>query len=594
MQQEKENKQHYTHDQVKAANNANLLDFIQDSGVQLRRVGHDSYKGVEHDSLVITPSKNSFYWNSMSTGGVGALDFATKYLLADSNLEEGEKFQKGMELVLKSSAGQFIPHKEDLQPFAFNKNQLSKQFNQAYAYLTKTRKINPKLIKQLHEAGLIEQNQYGNALFLWRDPTTRKIKGASIQGTKINHEKYGKRGTLKKIEPNSTKGFGFSFSVGKPENLYFFEAPIDAMSYYCLHPKLHNSQFIAMDGLKKTVFANYFKLADNQLSQIQSGVKTINFGVDNDAAGTQFMETFQEDDGTYKHLVNSQGEMVPINRVSPSSTEGKDWNEVLQRKSKLSYHSKTLSFKKKQFELTPAYATNHAVTQMEHLLDDYNLTSQNSKVYVSNNKINTIYSNPHAPEILGLIQLDTQDLLNATTIIAKDRTNQYKAINKHIDQQELLDKTINYVVAKNLTTGLYKPKIGATRANLSMNQKEVREQVINSRSYFMKKAKEVEQFEQSPVFSKIHHILKKQDKLLNRSTSSLNIKNEENRYLLTGCLKKGNAKKSFAININPTVLAENDDKISQLFNQKLSNHKSIKNSFKRSYINQQNIVNREM
>ena len=370
MQQEKENKQHYTHDQVKAANNANLLDFIQDSGVQLRRVGHDSYKGVEHDSLVITPSKNSFYWNSMSTGGVGALDFATKYLLADRNLEEGEKFQKGMELVLKSSAGQFIPHKEDLHPFAFNKNQLSKQFNQAYAYLTKTRKINPKLVKQLHEAGLIEQNQYGNALFLWRDPTTRKIKGASIQGTKINHEKYGKRGTLKKIEPNSTKGFGFSFSVGKPENLYFFEAPIDAMSYYCLHPKLHNSQFIAMDGLKKTVFANYFKLADNQLSQIQSGVKTINFGVDNDAAGTQFMETFQEDDGTYKHLVNSQGEMVPINRISPSSTEGKDWNEVLQRKSKSSYHSKTLSFKKKQFELTPAYATNHAVTQMEHLLDD--------------------------------------------------------------------------------------------------------------------------------------------------------------------------------------------------------------------------------
>src|SRR5699024_3685945 len=125
---------------------------------------------------------------------------------------------------------------------------------------------------------------------------------------------------------------------------------------------------------------------------------------------------------------------------------------------------------------------------------------------------------------------------------------------------------------KNLTTGLYKPKIGATRANLSMNQKEVREQVINSRSYFIKKAKEVEQFEQSPVFSKIHHILKKQDKLLNRSTSSLNIKNEENHYLLTGYLKKENAKKSFAININPTVLAENDDKISQLFNQKLSNH----------------------
>ena len=184
MQQEKENKQHYTHDQVKAANNANLLDFIQDSGVQLRRVGHDSYKGVEHDSLVITPSKNSFYWNSMSTGGVGALDFATKYLLADSNLEEGEKFQKGMELVLKSSAGQFIPHKDDLQPFTFNKNQLSKQFNQAYAYLTKTRKINPKLIKQLHEAGLIEQNQYGNALFYGMILLLEKLKVRLYKGLK--------------------------------------------------------------------------------------------------------------------------------------------------------------------------------------------------------------------------------------------------------------------------------------------------------------------------------------------------------------------------------------------------------------------------
>ncbi|MCR1904008.1 NADAR domain-containing protein [Lactobacillus taiwanensis] len=578
---------HFTSEQVQAANNANLLDFIEDNGVELRRVGHDSYKGVEHDSLVITPSKNSFYWNSMSTGGVGALDFAEKYLLADSSLNKGQKFQKAMEMVMESSAGQFIPHREEIRPFEFNKSQISSKFNQAYAYLTKTRKINPDLINQLHKAGIIEQNQYGDALFLWRDPVTNDVKGTSIQGTKINHQKYGKRGTLKKIEANSTKGYGFNFTVGKPENLYFFEAPIDAMSFYCLHPKIKNAQFIAMDGLKKNVFANYFQIAEKQLQQIGSGVKTVNFGVDNDSAGTNFIENFISTSNPvkYKVLVNSQGEKVPIKRCSPKEEIGKDWNEVLQNKF-VNYRPKKLDFQKKQFKLSQEYVQSYAVKRIQTILNDYGLSGRYSKSTVNNDRITTYFGNPKTPEILGLSQVDSEDVLTATRSIAKGRLSQSKVLGKDIDPQRLANESLDFVLAKVISSDLQSPRFGTAHQRPTLNREQIISQVKQSKGYFKDKSEEINNFEITPELSRFHHILKKQDQLLNRKTSQLKVFESDSKTTVKGVVKKGDKQKDFLISLPDNLT--NSEQLARIVNQQLLLQKK---SIKRSFQNQLNRTN---
>lgn len=334
---------HYSKEQIERADEADILQFAEAAGIRLRRVGHDSYKGVEHDSLVITPSKNAFYWNSRDVGGRGALDFAEKYVLHDSNLSKGEQFQKAMSMVAKSGAGNFKPSEFKDRPFRFDKREVSDKFNQAYAYLTQTRHINPLLIRQLHNAQLVEQNQFGDALFLMRDPITNKVMGATVQGTKINHFKYGKRGTLKRIEANSTHGYGFNFTVGKPENLRFFESPIDAMSYYSLNRNLRNTRFVSMDGLKKSVFANFVNLTEKQL-RVQGGeIKSIAFGVDNDPAGTEFMNKLAQTDKegkiledkagktVYRTYTNAKGRKINILRSSPKQKFGKDWNDMLTK-----------------------------------------------------------------------------------------------------------------------------------------------------------------------------------------------------------------------------------------------------------------------
>lgn len=333
----------YTKAQYQAANQTDLLEFITSSGVQVRSVGHDSYKGVEHDSLVITPSKNSFYWNSRQVGGKGALDFAKNYLLLDSQLSDKDKVREGMKLVLGSDTGKFAGKEIETQKFNFDKKELSYSFKKANDYLINERKINPKLISQLHKAGLIEQDQHGNALFMMREPSSGKVMGASVQGTKLDHKKYGERGTLKKIEANSTHGYGFNFSVGRPENLYFFEAPIDAMSYYSLHPKLKNARFVSMDGLKKSVYANFYNISEKQLNQQDSSVKSLTFCVDNDQAGTNFMKGLLAKDSAgnilvdsnnhahYMKLENNHQQEIPINRSSPKKSYGKDWNDVLKK-----------------------------------------------------------------------------------------------------------------------------------------------------------------------------------------------------------------------------------------------------------------------
>lgn len=320
----------FTKEQIKAANSASIVEYARSAGIALRQTGSDEFKGVEHDSLIITPSKNSFYWNSRQVHGKGALSFSTLYELSDSNLNEKEKFLKAMDKVLTSGAGDGKGYQIKKEPFKFDKNQLDSEnkINRVWGYLHNQRGISSQTIDQLHKDKVLAQDKFGNALFLWLDPKDRqKVKGISKQGTRINYQKYGRRGTLKMIEKNSTKGYGFSFDSpgmsGKtPENIRFFESPIDAISFFDLSKVkvkggMKNTRFVSMDGLKKEVFNSYITKTAEQLQKEGRTLKTVALGVDNDEAGKNFVKEIQAKFSNVKYC-------------KPSDKLGKDWNDTLK------------------------------------------------------------------------------------------------------------------------------------------------------------------------------------------------------------------------------------------------------------------------
>lgn len=323
----------YTQEEIDKAEKASIIELADKIGVELIQTSHDQLKGVEHDSLVIIPSKNSWYWNSRSIGGKGGLSFIQDYVFADSKEERGKKFVKAMKLLEKENVGECKVKELKREPFKFNKSQIDRNFNRAEAYLTEKRGLSPTLVNELHKQGIIEQDKFGNALFLWKDSASNSIKGITKQGTCIDHNKFGKRGTLKRIEKNSEYGYGFSFDSfdvmqgkGSPENIRFFESSIDAMSYYNLNPKkLSNTRFVSMDGLKKEVVAHYINVTAGELAKKGKKLKSIAFGVDNDEAGNKFMEKMSK-----LEAKNRDGESISLKSAQPSKKYGKDWNDVLK------------------------------------------------------------------------------------------------------------------------------------------------------------------------------------------------------------------------------------------------------------------------
>ena len=284
----------------KRAKQASIVDVVQRNGFNLEQESSVSWRGVEHDSFVVDARKNMFYWNSrqlhgdpidfmMSVVGVESMQDAVK-LLNDPSLSRAEVVQRKTE------------------PFQYNAHN-SKDFSQANDYLTIARGSNPQLIATLHQKGFIQQNQSGDAVFVWAK-NGRRV-GAATQGTTIDYDENGHRGTTKRIMKNSEQDFGFNFSIGKPDQLLVFEAPIDALSYLSTHPETDNAMFLSMDGLKPATVIKGIQYMYELTGNVPS---SIGFGVDNDPAGHTFFDRMMKD---HQFVVQETGEVLPYFNLMP-------------------------------------------------------------------------------------------------------------------------------------------------------------------------------------------------------------------------------------------------------------------------------------
>ncbi|ELK46166.1 toprim domain-containing protein [Halobacillus sp. BAB-2008] len=290
---------HVSADQVEVARNVDLIDYLERKGEPLKREGR-YYRHQVHDSLVI---KNQMYaWNSRDEKGAGVINFAKMFY--------GMSFP---EAVLDLNA-QGYKVKDNLQeqspkePYHYPSHYEVNDRTKAKGYLTKERKIHPKIVDWLDKKDLIVQDKLGNVVFKWKQQG--EIVGADRQGT--SPMKDGRM--FKGIDRNSHGSAGFSVDIGKPNSIYLFESPIDALSYWSIKKeKLQNTRLVSMSGLKRQTMIDEIK----RMGKEGHKVNQITFCTDNDKAGREFANK-------YHGLMSKEVSKIDL----PTN---KDWNASLHR-----------------------------------------------------------------------------------------------------------------------------------------------------------------------------------------------------------------------------------------------------------------------
>lgn len=323
-----------TKEQIARADQVDIVEFARAKGIELKAEGGGSYRGVEHDSLVVEQNKNYFDWNAQSIAG-GTIKFATTFVV-NQNQNDASKFVDAVKMLNNDTwelNKDVKPVKRDFDP------KQSQQFatgdfmtSPAAKYLNETRGIHNDVMANLHELGILGSDHEDNVLMKWKDPETGKIVGGTVQGSKVDHDKYGKRGTLKHIEANSTTGYGFQFTTGEPRNLKFFESEVDLMSYVSLHSQQEDTRYVSMDGLKSGVVMKQFAIATKQLGETPDSL-TLN--VDNDEAGANFVKKINSTIELRKF--DSDGQVISSKHIEsevPDKQFGKDWNDALKNGAK--------------------------------------------------------------------------------------------------------------------------------------------------------------------------------------------------------------------------------------------------------------------
>lgn len=339
-----------TDEQIQAAKQVSILQVAESCGIPIHKVGHSkfSWRSVENSGLVFSEMKNTFFMHSalfgqpQGTGG-STIDFV--------QMMKGLNFPQAVEELTRGNYEQVeIKPEPKRAPFR-DYFESSQDLNQTAVknYLIHERKLDERIVQKLLDKHYLKEDAYHQAIFYWAKHGVKA--GASVQGTRFDSEKYGGRGRFKGIATNSESGFGFNVQLGeKVGQMYVFESPIDALSYWSLHPELQDALLVSVDGVKtRTVynFMNYLAMnhhfdAPDDLDKFQ-----VFIGSDNDAAGQKFIADLLD-----TPVVRQQAPEFRHNRLfiahSPDSLF-KDWNEELQFVARLKEQDQFVNFDRRQF-----------------------------------------------------------------------------------------------------------------------------------------------------------------------------------------------------------------------------------------------------
>lgn len=298
--------------------------YLDMQGISYTQQGH-YLRLNDHDSLVIdtriTPDRpyESWFWNSRGVGGD-----LYKFLEIYERLDKKTAFERLQKLVDTTPVSSKEVRKKRYDP---NEWLGVEEKTQSINYLVNKRKLDKKLVDDLFSSGLIRQLENNAIFFSWKDENGKEV-GGDQQGTWIDHRRYGKRGTFKQIVEGSKEDFGFHFGsplkVDQDYQLYVFESPIDALSFYQMHHKKLplTTQYLSLSGAGTKV--NTIK---NLLERNKETFKIL---------PSEIHICFDQDEGGRRGIKKA---LTVLNKFQYEGRIGldhpggsvKDWNEALQQ-----------------------------------------------------------------------------------------------------------------------------------------------------------------------------------------------------------------------------------------------------------------------
>lgn len=298
-------------DVIKQAAAVDIVGFCEANGYELVKKSDRWYQGADHDSLMIDRKKNSFQWFSQGKNG-NSIDFVRTFY--------GKSFREAVSMLTEKDYKPTVIKEQPQKEFVYDIVH-DNSTEQVERYLTEERGIDKGIVNALIAKGLLRQDKRKNCVFVWGN--TGKRVGADLQGT-ITMNNGGKRTTFKQIRSNSQRDYGFNVSLGVPKKLYFFESPIDLLSYWTMYKdQISNCRLISMNGVKKNTVFNLIK--HTMKSRGVAPTEGVYFGVDNDHAGQKFMDEMRQYEFTVK------GEDVKFHNLIPADNHiPKEYIELYQ------------------------------------------------------------------------------------------------------------------------------------------------------------------------------------------------------------------------------------------------------------------------
>ena len=274
---------YFTEEQKQRANAVDLEDFLSRQGEKLLRSGREKRLASDHS---ITVRGNRWYDHATEKGGC-AIDFVRMFY--NQSFPDAVTMLLGGEqgVAYRESANQQL---EPKKPFVLP--EANQTMHRAFAYLIKTRCVDPKVVSVFAGKHMIyEDVKYHNVVFV----------GFDSDGIPRHAHK---RGTCQKGQPFKGNVEGcdprYSFRwIGKSNTVYVFEAPIDMLSFISMYQKgWMDHSYVALCGV-----------AEHALMQL----------LDHDKAGIQARERIKKN-------LSERGYHMVFSLFSNL----KDWNEDLQ------------------------------------------------------------------------------------------------------------------------------------------------------------------------------------------------------------------------------------------------------------------------
>ncbi len=229
----------FTDEQIERANRVDVVEYAKSQGMVLKRSG--SWYTAQHTGgLYFHRGANTWHWFTLGKGGRGAIKLCME--VENKTWIEAVKTLLGEDMEPIRHTRDWKPEPEP--PREFQLPDKNDTYRHVFAYLTKSRGIDPGILKEMVDKGYVYENTQKSCVFVGRDKEGT-AKHASVRST----NSYGK--AFKQDVPGSQKAFSFSIS-GTSGTLNVFEAPIDALSYMSLqkvYGKQVNDSYVALGGV---------------------------------------------------------------------------------------------------------------------------------------------------------------------------------------------------------------------------------------------------------------------------------------------------------------------------------------------------------